>query len=63
MRGVCRETQATLFALCFAFGGSVVHAQAYPDRPIRLILPFTPGGNADIVGRIAGASAATAAKQ
>jgi tripartite-type tricarboxylate transporter receptor subunit TctC len=27
---------------------------AFPDRPIHLIVPFAPGGNADIVGRIVG---------
>lgn len=27
---------------------------AFPDRPIRLIVPFAAGGNADIVGRIVG---------
>ena len=31
---------------------SQVHAQAYPTRPVRLIIPFSAGGAADVPGRI-----------
>jgi tripartite-type tricarboxylate transporter receptor subunit TctC len=31
---------------------ALVHAQAYPNKPIKMIVGFPPGGNVDLVGRM-----------
>ncbi len=31
------------------------HAQKYPERPIRVIVPVAPGGTSDLLGRVVGA--------
>jgi len=38
-------------ALCLAIG-STASAQDYPTRPLTLVVPFSAGGGADMVGRI-----------
>jgi tripartite-type tricarboxylate transporter receptor subunit TctC len=39
-------------ALLLAMGAA---AQSYPDRPVKLIVPFPPGGSNDVVARVIGA--------
>jgi len=37
--------------------GATAHAQNYPNRPIRVIVPFPPGDAADILARLIGSKA------
>jgi tripartite-type tricarboxylate transporter receptor subunit TctC len=40
-----------------------VASAAWPERPIRVIIPWPPGGSTDIVGRILAADLGTRLKQ
>ena len=43
--------QAVLLAFCL-FAGAACAADIYPQRAVRLIVPYPPGGAGDIVGRM-----------
>lgn len=47
MRSLLFKTAAMLVALT-----ATVAAQDYPTKPVRLIIPFPPGGSNDVVGRM-----------
>src|SRR3954454_11321854 len=40
-------------ALILAFWFACAHARPWPSRRVRFIVPFPPGGTADLLGRLA----------
>lgn len=48
-----RNIMGALVAVILPFASSVF-AQAYPNKPIRMIVPFAPAGSTDVLGRVIG---------
>lgn len=48
----------TLFVSALLLGSDAAEAQTYPNKPLRLIVPFAPGGGADLLARLVGVKVA-----
>lgn len=54
MRPYRRIALRALVAVVFLAGAGLAPAQLFPTKPVKIIVPFTPGGSADTAARIIG---------
>ena len=59
MLGMRVFSRSFLTGSLLALSASAVWAQAYPNKPVKLIVPFAPGGFTDVVARILGQKLST----
>src|SRR5437763_10475442 len=49
-----RLTWLLLSMLTFAVGGPALAQDKYPSRPVKILVPYAPGGATDIISRVVG---------
>ncbi|MEI2417788.1 tripartite tricarboxylate transporter substrate binding protein [Orrella sp. JC864] len=54
LRSCGMRAAGALLAAGLALGAAPAALAAYPDKPIRMIVPYPPGGATDVIGRVLG---------
>ena len=54
-KGARARVSLAAVVLCAASYLPAAAAQAWPDRPVRMVVPFSAGGSSDVIARIVGA--------
>jgi tripartite-type tricarboxylate transporter receptor subunit TctC len=49
-----KHVPLAIIVACVAFANDAAYAQSYPSKPVRIVVPYVPGGPVDDVARVLG---------